>query len=67
MGEAAARRAPLQFADLATRPSYPLRDITLAAGFRSVLIVPLLGAESVFGQSFWSGASPASFRNRWCG
>jgi len=49
MGEAAARRAPLQFADLATRPSYPLRDITLAAGFRSVLIVPLLGAESVFG------------------
>jgi signal transduction histidine kinase len=49
MGEAAARREPLQFADLAERPSYPLRDLTLAAGFRSVLIVPLIGAERVFG------------------
>jgi len=49
MGEAAARRTPLQFADLATRPSYPLHDVTLAAGFRSVLIVPLLSAERIFG------------------
>ena len=49
MGEAAARREPLQFADLAERPSYPLRDLTVAAGFRSVLIVPLIGAERVFG------------------
>ncbi len=49
MGEAASRRAPLQFADLATRPSFPLRDITLAAGFRSVLIMPLIGTDRVFG------------------
>ena len=49
MGEAAARRMPLQFYDLATRPSYPLRDITLASGFHSVLIVPLLGVERIFG------------------
>ena len=47
MGEAAARRMPLQLYDLATRPSYPLRDITLASGFHSVLIVPLLGAERI--------------------
>jgi GAF domain-containing protein len=49
MGEAAARGTPLQFADLEVRPSYPLRDVTLAAGFRSVLIMPLIGTDRVFG------------------
>jgi len=49
MGEATRTRRPLQLADLASRPSYPLRDATLAAGFRSVLIVPLVGADRVFG------------------
>jgi GAF domain-containing protein/two-component sensor histidine kinase len=49
MGEATRTRRPLQLADLSARPSYPLRDATLAAGFRSVLIVPLVGAERVFG------------------
>jgi GAF domain-containing protein/anti-sigma regulatory factor (Ser/Thr protein kinase) len=49
MGEAVARREPIQLADLADRASYPLRDITLAAGFHSALIVPLVGAERIFG------------------
>src|SRR5262249_38608124 len=49
MGEAAACGTPLQFADLEVRPSYPLRDVTLAAGFRSVLIMPLIGTDRVFG------------------
>ncbi len=49
MGEAAARRVPIQLADLADRASYPLRDITLAAGFHSALIVPLVGAERILG------------------
>jgi len=49
MGEAVARRAPIQLADLAERPSAPLRDITLAAGFHSALVVPLVGAERIFG------------------
>jgi signal transduction histidine kinase len=49
MGEATRTRRPLQLTDLAARPSYPLRDATLAAGFRSVLIVPLVGADRVFG------------------
>jgi signal transduction histidine kinase len=49
MGEAVARRMPVQLADLAQRTSYPLRDVTLAAGFHSALIVPLVGAERVFG------------------
>ena len=49
MGEAAARRAPIQLADLAERPSAPLRDASLAAGFRGVLIVPLVGPERILG------------------
>ena len=42
-------RMPIQLADLAQRASYPLRDITLAAGFHSALIVPLVGAERILG------------------
>jgi signal transduction histidine kinase len=49
MGEAAARRAPMQIADLAERPSAPLRDASLAVGFRSVLIVPLVGPQRILG------------------
>ena len=49
MGEAAARRTPVQIVDLAARPSAPLRDASLAAGFHSALIVPLVGAERTLG------------------
>ncbi len=49
MGEAVARRMPIQLPDLAQRASYPLRDVTLAAGFHSALIVPLVGAERILG------------------
>jgi GAF domain-containing protein/HAMP domain-containing protein len=48
MGEAAARRMPVQLPDIARRPT-PLRDITVAAGYHSVLIVPLVGAERILG------------------
>ena len=49
MGEAIAKRAPLQIPDLLTRPSNPVRDAAVAAGYRSVLIVPLVGADRVMG------------------
>jgi len=49
MGEAAARRIPVQLTDLAQPVSYPMRDITLAAGYHSALIVPLLGGERILG------------------
>ena len=49
MSEAASRRTPIQLTDLAELPSTPLRDASLAAGLRSVLIVPLLGPERIFG------------------
>jgi GAF domain-containing protein/anti-sigma regulatory factor (Ser/Thr protein kinase) len=49
MGEAVACRIPVQLVDTARRASNPLRDLTLAAGYHSALIVPLLGAERIFG------------------
>jgi GAF domain-containing protein len=50
MGEATARRVPIQLTDLAQRAAYaPLREATLAAGFKSALIVPLVGAERILG------------------
>ena len=40
---------PIQIADLAERPSTPLRDVSLAAGLRGVLVVPLVGPERTLG------------------
>jgi GAF domain-containing protein len=49
MGEAAEHRAPVQIADLENQPRAILRDAALTAGYRAVLIVPLIGPESVLG------------------
>src|SRR6185295_16367499 len=49
MGRAVQLREPVQIADLAEMRNMPLRDATLAAGYRSVLIVPLVRAQRVFG------------------
>ncbi len=49
MSEAASRRTPIQLTDLTELPSTRLRDASLAAGLRSVLIVPLVGPERIFG------------------
>jgi len=49
LGLAAKQRQPICLPDLSTAPNYPLRDLTLSAGFHSVLIVPLLGPQEVLG------------------
>jgi signal transduction histidine kinase/HAMP domain-containing protein len=49
LAEAAAKREPVQISDLREAPSYPIQQVILDAGFRSLLIVPLLGPESVVG------------------
>jgi signal transduction histidine kinase len=49
MGEAARRREPIVVADLAEPSDFPLRAPTLAAGFHSLLVVPLVGVEGVLG------------------
>ena len=49
MGEAIAKREPLQIADITQRPKNALRDAALEAGLCAVLIVPLLGSEGALG------------------
>jgi GAF domain-containing protein/HAMP domain-containing protein/anti-sigma regulatory factor (Ser/Thr protein kinase) len=61
MGEAVTRRAPAQIPDLRERPSNVLRDVALAAGYRSVLIVPLVGADRIFGALMLQRRRPGEF------
>src|SRR5262245_9415239 len=49
LGEALAKRRPVQFPDVAKAPNSALRDAMLGAGLRAALIVPLLGAEGPLG------------------
>ena len=49
LGLSAKQRQPICLPDLSTAPNYPLRDLTLSAGFHSALIVPLVGPEEVLG------------------
>jgi signal transduction histidine kinase len=64
LGLAAKQREPICVADLSRAPNYPLRDLTLKAGFRSVLVVPLLGQDEILGalvlQRRAAGDFPAS-------
>jgi signal transduction histidine kinase len=61
MGEAIARRAPLQIPDLRERAPNPLRDQALAAGYRSVLIVPLVGADRILGATILQRRATGEF------
>jgi signal transduction histidine kinase/HAMP domain-containing protein len=49
LGQACAMRKPLQIADLREEPPYPIQDLIIEAGFRALLIVPLLGPDRVVG------------------
>jgi signal transduction histidine kinase len=49
IGQAAQRREPVQVADLQDEPPNPTLDVVLRAGFRALLILPLVGAEGIVG------------------
>jgi len=49
LGLSAQKREAICIPDLSKAPSYVLRDLTLAAGFHSVLVVPLLGQDEIVG------------------
>ncbi|MEA2984060.1 MAG: hypothetical protein QOD94_314 [Alphaproteobacteria bacterium] len=61
IGKAAAERAPVQIADLSDEPAHPLQDVILEAGFRAVLIVPLLGPNDVIGGLVVRRTNPGVF------
>jgi GAF domain-containing protein len=60
-GEAAARRLPIQIADLSLETKSPAQRIILEAGFRSVLVVPLLRPTKVVGALVVRRKTPGRF------
>jgi signal transduction histidine kinase len=61
MGEAARRREPIQVADLREAPASALNDIILGAGYRALLVVPLLGPEGIVGALVVRRKRPGEF------
>jgi len=49
LGEAASRGEPIAIPDLAQAGDHLLRDVAIAAGFHSVLVVPLVDQQGVLG------------------
>jgi signal transduction histidine kinase len=49
LGLSAKQQKAVSFPDLSSAPANPLKDLTLSAGFNSVLVVPLLGQDVIVG------------------
>jgi class 3 adenylate cyclase/HAMP domain-containing protein len=49
LGDAAATGEPVAIPDLADAADHPLRDVAIAAGFHSVLVVPLVDQKGILG------------------
>ena len=61
LGEAIANQEPLQMPDILDRPSNPLRDAAIDAGFRAALIVPLLSGDGPLGALVLQRRRPGKF------
>jgi GAF domain-containing protein/HAMP domain-containing protein len=61
IGDAAARRAPVQIADLSAEPANPITDIILRAGFRALLVMPLLRPDRIVGALVVRRRAPGEF------
>jgi signal transduction histidine kinase len=61
LGQVIARGEPLQVADIFERPSNPLRDAAIQAGFCAALIVPLLSGDGPLGALVLQRRRPGEF------
>jgi signal transduction histidine kinase/CheY-like chemotaxis protein/HAMP domain-containing protein len=61
IAEAAAQKAPVQTPDLKDAAPSPVLNILLRAGYRAVLIVPLLGPEGLIGMLVVRRKAPGEF------
>jgi signal transduction histidine kinase/CheY-like chemotaxis protein len=61
LADAAAQKAPVQVADLKEAPLSPVLNILLRAGYRALLIVPLLGPEGLIGMLVIRRKAPGEF------
>jgi signal transduction histidine kinase len=63
IGQAAKERRPIQIPDVQKDPSSLVLDVIVRAGFRALLIVPLLGAERIVGALVVRRRQPGEFPN----
>jgi GAF domain-containing protein len=61
IARATAQRAPVQIADLLKEPSSPIVDIVIRAGYRAVLVVPLLRPGETVGTLVVRRKTPGEF------
>jgi signal transduction histidine kinase len=61
IGKAAEQRMPVQIADLQNDPSPPVLDVIVRAGFRALLVVPLLGPDRIVGALVVRRKQPGEF------
>jgi GAF domain-containing protein/anti-sigma regulatory factor (Ser/Thr protein kinase) len=61
IARATAQRAPVQIPDLAKEPSSPIVDIVIRAGYRAVLVVPLLRPGEIVGTLVVRRKQPGEF------
>jgi signal transduction histidine kinase len=61
VGHAAEQRAPVQIADLRDEPTSAVTELVLRAGYRALLVVPLLRSGEVFGALVVRRKQPGEF------
>lgn len=61
LSHAAGQRRPVQVPDLSEEPPSAARDIALQAGYRALLIIPLLGVEAGVGALVVRRKAPGNF------
>jgi signal transduction histidine kinase len=64
IGEAALQRKPLQIPDVRSDPASLVLDVIVRAGFRALLIVPLIGSDRIVGALVVRRRQPGSFPDR---
>ena len=61
VAQAVAQRAPVQVSDLREVPASPVQDIIMRAGYRALLVVPLLSPEGIVGMLVVRRRAPGAF------
>src|SRR3989475_12099424 len=61
IGKAAEQRMPVQMPDVQNVPSSVVLDVIVRAGFRALLVVPLLGADRIVGALVVRRKAPGEF------
>jgi signal transduction histidine kinase/CheY-like chemotaxis protein len=61
VAQAMAQRAPVQVADLREVPVSPVTEIVLGAGYRALLVVPLLSPDGIVGMLVVRRREPGAF------